>query len=80
MSLEFIKLHNTEFEVEFEYYRERDGLRETGTNLLLTPREPEYVDIIKVSYNNIDITNKLSEVWYKGIVQYILNLIHNRTP
>ena len=80
MSLEFIKLHNTEFEVEFDYYRERDGLREEHTNLLLTPPEPEYVDIIRVCYNNIDITDKLSEVWYKGIVQYILNLIHNRTP
>lgn len=80
MSLEFIKVPGGELEVEFEYYRERDGLRETGTNLLLTPPEPEFVDIIKVSYNNIDITDKLSEVWYKGIVQYILNLAHNRTP
>ena len=77
MSLEFIKLHNTEFEVEFEYYRERDGLREEHTNLLLTPREPEYVDITSVRVGGSDILSFLSPETIAKLEEKILNLAHN---
>lgn len=78
MSLEFIKFHNTEFEVEFEYYRERDGLRETGTNLLLTPPEPEFVDIISVRVGGSDILSFLSPETIAKLEEKILNLAHSR--